>query len=142
MPPETIVDESPLIRNKRNGKSVGSVTSHDLQTIIRALYVRAGLIQERNRLVKHVLKSTSLRKFFRSQMSLLGVNPEYTEFMMGHVTSSYHEIKMRGVEYLRRVYRSSGISIGPAVPMSKLNILKGISREMGLNPEKILRQNF
>jgi hypothetical protein len=71
-------------------------------------------------------------------MSLLGVDREYTEFMMGHITNSYHDVKMRGVEYLRRVYRSSGISIGPAVPMNKLDILKDIIREMGLNPEKIL----
>jgi hypothetical protein len=139
LPPESIVDESPLISGKMGRKPV---TSHGLQYIIHSLYVRAGLIQERNRLIKHVLKSTSLRKFFRSQMSLLGVDRDYIEFMMGHVTSSYHDVKMRGVEYLRRVYRSSGISIGPAVPMNKLDILKDIIREMGLNPEKILKHKL
>jgi hypothetical protein len=139
LPPETIVDESPLVRSQIGRKPV---TSHNMQTIIHSLYVRAGLIQENNRLIKHVLKTTSLRKFFRSQMSLLGVDREYTEFMMGHRTNSYHDMKMRGVEYLRRVYQSSGISIEPAVPMNNLDVLKDIIREMGLNPEKILRHKL
>lgn len=51
-------------------------------------------------------------------------------------------MKMKGVEYLRRVYRSSGISIGPAVPVNKFDVLKDIIREMGLNPERILRHEL
>lgn len=137
IPPETIVDESPLVRNMKNMHPVSSI---GVQRIIHALYLRAGLIEEKkNRNVRYDLKPGSLRIFFRSQLAFLGVDREYIEFMMGHRTDRYRDMKMRGVEYLRRVYHSSGLSIGPAAQVNKLDIIKDIIREMGLNPEKILK---
>lgn len=69
-------------------------------------------------------KSERARKFFRSQMAFLGVDRDYIEFMVGHRTDHYLDVKMIGVEYLRQVYQMSGISIRPQPETNKLVILK------------------
>jgi hypothetical protein len=58
--------------------------------------------------------------------------------MMGHKISSYFDIKMRGIEHLRAIYLSSGMSIEPQSEESKIADLKQIIQSWRLNPEKIL----
>jgi hypothetical protein len=50
----------------------------------------------------------------------------------------YHHIKLKGVEYLRGVYLSLGISVRPKIKLGKMDTLIEIMRSWGLNPEKIL----
>jgi len=57
---------------------------------------------------------------------------------MGHKVSTYHDVKMLGVEKLRQVYARSGLSIKPKTEISKVEILKEFTRSLGLDPEKIL----
>ena len=57
---------------------------------------------------------------------------------MGHTISAYHDIKMKGIEFLRNIYIASGLSIRPKTRTSKIDALKEIIRAWGLNPEEIL----
>ena len=58
--------------------------------------------------------------------------------MMGHTISTYHDIRMKGIEYLRSVYVSSGLSIKPKTRLNKLEALKEMIRAWGLNPEQVM----
>jgi len=79
-----------------------------------------------------------LRKFFRTQMATLGVQTDYIEYMMGHTISTYHDMQMKGIEFLRGIYAASGMSIKPKTKFSQIETLKGIVRAFGLDPDKIL----
>ena len=68
----------------------------------------------------------------------LGVQPDYVDYMMGHTIDTYHNIQMNGVEFLRSIYATSGLSIRPKTQVSKIEALKQIIRTWGLDPEKIL----
>ena len=76
--------------------------------------------------------------FFRTQLAALGVNTDYIEYMMGHKISTYHDVKMKGVEFLRNIYAASGLAIRPKTSMSKIEALKEIIRAWGMDPEEIL----
>ena len=58
--------------------------------------------------------------------------------MMGHTISTYHDIRMKGIEYLRGVYVSSGLSIKPKTRLNKLEALKEMIRAWGLNPDQVM----
>ena len=58
--------------------------------------------------------------------------------MMGHTISTYHDIRMKGIEYLRGVYISSGLSIKPKTRLNKLEALKEMIRAWGLNPDQVM----
>ena len=136
MPPEHIHDESPLIRYA--DVQVKPITYCRLNRIVRELFVRAGLLTVTPRARRYDLVPYSLRKFFRTQMAALGVQRDYIEYMMGHRISSYHDIKMNGIEYLRSIYLTSSMSIRPRSEASKILALKQIISSWGLNPQKIL----
>jgi hypothetical protein len=74
-------------------------------------------------------------------MASLGVQADYIEYMMGHTISAYHDIKMKGTEYLRGIYIAAGLSIKPKTRLSKIDALKEIIRAWGLNPEEILTKD-
>jgi hypothetical protein len=61
--------------------------------------------------------------------------------MMGHTISTYHDIKMKGTEYLTCIYLASGLGIKPKTRISKIDALKEIIRAWGLNPEGILTKD-
>jgi hypothetical protein len=136
IPPETIKDDSPLLRSDRT-KKVRSLSQKQLHTIVHTTYVRAGLSSEkRGRL--YMLRTHSIRKYFRTQLAALGVPRDYIDYMMGHRISTYHDILMKGVDFLRNVYACSGLGIKPKTQVSRLDMLKEIIRAWGLEPEKIL----
>jgi len=74
-------------------------------------------------------------------MAALGVDRDYIEYMMGHTISTYHDIQMKGIKFLRGIYISSGLSIKPRTRISKIDALKEIIRAWGLNPEEILTRH-
>ena len=84
------------------------------------------------------LRVHGLRKYFKTQLLALGVQPDYVDYMMGHTVDIYHDIQMKGVKFLRNIYAGSGLSIKPKTRVSKVDALKGIIRAWGLNPEQIL----
>lgn len=73
-------------------------------------------------------------------MAALGVNTGYIEYMMGHKISTYHDVQMKGVEFLRNIYAASGLSrtIRLRTRISKIDALKEIIRAWGMNLEQIL----
>jgi hypothetical protein len=73
-------------------------------------------------------------------MVSLGVERDYIEYMMGHTLSTYHDVKMKGVDFLRGVYLASGLSIQPKTRASKIHDLIEIINSWGLNPEEVLTQ--
>jgi hypothetical protein len=136
IPPETITDESPLIRNIQTGE-VRPLSPGRVDMIVHSLYARAGLIAETPRR-RYELRAHSIRKFFRTQLAALGVPGDYVEYMMGHKVSVYHDVRMKGVEYLRNIYAASGLSIRPRTRADRLEMLKEIIRAWGEDPERIL----
>ncbi|MEM2370765.1 MAG: site-specific integrase [Candidatus Bathyarchaeia archaeon] len=134
IPPEEITDDSPLIR--ACSRDVKPITTHQVHRVIHTLYERAGLIVKVGG-GRYDLRVHSLRKYFRTQLASLGVPSDYIEYMMGHTISTYHDIKMKGVEFLRRVYASANLSIKPESKIGKLDILKEFAKLLGLNPEEI-----
>ena len=64
--------------------------------------------------------------------------PDYIEYMMGHTISTYHDIQMKGVEFLRGIYAASGLSRAQKTAPNRIQILKEIVRSFGLNPDEIL----
>lgn len=138
IPPEQIHDESPLIR-ARNSKQVRTVTVPAVESFVHNLFVRAGILEKSSARRRYGLRTHSLRRFFRTQMASLDVDPDCIDFMMGRaVRDRYHDVRMKGVEYLRGVYMTSGIRIRPRIKMNKIDALKEILQTWGLNPQKIL----
>ncbi|HLC00857.1 MAG TPA: hypothetical protein VJL33_06035 [Candidatus Bathyarchaeia archaeon] len=105
------------------------------------LYVKAGLLPQKPVGRCYELRVHSIRKFFRTQLAALGVQTDYIEYMMGHKISTYHDIQMKGIEYLRGIYAASGLSIKPKTRVTKIDALKEIIRAWGLNPEEILTRD-
>jgi len=58
--------------------------------------------------------------------------------MMGHTISTYYDIRMKGIEFLRGIYAASGLFIKPKTSISKIDALKEIIRAWGMNPDQIL----
>jgi integrase len=136
-PPECLNDESPLISNHHKVKPLTAGTIHD---IVNALYIKAGVLTANRKIRRYALNAHSLRKFFLTQMISTGIERDYVEYMMGHSLSIYHDVKTKGVDFLRRIYLASGLSIQPATKASKILDLIEIIRSWGLDPEEILTQ--
>ena len=135
-PPEKITMESPLIRNTHSAL-VKPVSPSRVHSIIHNLYREAGLLKSQNGR-RYELRVHSIRKYFRTQLAALGVNQDYIEYMMGHKISTYHDVKMKGIEFLRNIYAASGLSIRPKTRVSKIEALKEIIRAWGMDPEEVL----
>jgi hypothetical protein len=139
IPPEKIDDDSPLIRDEAEFRLILAKSIYD---IVYDLYVKSGLITrgDKQKVKRHSLRTHSLRKYFRTQLTSMGVPSDYTEYMMGHVISTYNTIKTKGVEFLRGIYAASGLGIRPQTRISKTDMLKEILRSFGYDPEKVLIQ--
>ncbi len=140
IPPENINDQTPLIRNQQSKQPI-PVTTQAIHKLIHDLYIQAQLIPAKITGKRYDLRVHSIRKFFRTQQAALGVQTDYIEYMMGHTVSTYHDIEMKGIEYLRGIYSASGLSIKPKIKVSKIDALKEIIRAWGLNPDEILTKD-
>jgi len=135
-PPEALTDESPLIRDETS-HTPRPIGPKQIRKLIHQLYVKAGLVKTpRGRMYE--LRVHSLRKYFKTQLLALGVQPDYVDYMMGHTIDTYHDIQMKGVDFLRNIYASSGLTTKPKTKVSKIEAIKEIIRAWGLNPEQIL----
>jgi len=140
MPPEEIVDSSPLIRNEHK-TAVEAISPNTVHYVVQGLYRKAGLI-ERSGKVRYDLRAHSIRKYFRTQLGAISTIPtDYIDYMMGHTISTYNDIKMKGVEFLRNLYASSGLSIKPKTRLSKVEQLKIFVESLGFNPNEVLSRD-
>jgi hypothetical protein len=136
IPPENLTDESPLLRDEHS-KVVKALTPSQVYNTLHRLMAQAGLLGSKVGR-RYAMRPHSIRKFFRTQMAALGVQTDYIKYMMGHTISTYHDIEMKGIEFLRGVYAASGLSIAQKTAPNRIQILKEIVRSFGLNPEEIL----
>jgi len=135
-PPEQLNDDSPLIRSETS-HTPKDISTKQLRKIVHDLYGRAGLLKKAGGRM-YELREHSLRKFFKTRLISCGVPESHVDYMMGHVTDTYNDIKSLGIEKLRQEYASSGLSIRPATQVTKIETIKEIIRAMGADPEKIL----
>jgi hypothetical protein len=89
------------------------------------------------------LRVHSIRKYFRTQLAALGMPSDYIEYMVDRTINTYNNIKMKGVEFSRNIYATSGLSIRPKMKARQIDILKEIIKALGGDPEKgMLEQAF
>ena len=69
------------------------------------------------------------------------IRKKYIDYMMGHTVSTYNDVRMKGIEYLRGLYASSGLSIRPKTKLSKIDKLKMFAESLGLNPDEVLTKD-
>jgi site-specific recombinase XerD len=136
IPPEDITEESPLIRDIRS-RQPRPVDRRCLYKVVHNLYRRTGMLKH-TRGRRHELCAHSIRKYFRTQLAALGVPSDYIEYMMGHKISAYHDVKMKGVEFLRNIYSASNLSIRPKMKVTKMGMITELIRSLGGKPEEEL----
>jgi len=139
IPPEVITDESPLfaVVNVKRGLSVKALSYQATYENLFHLFSSTGLSSKRGKMYE--VRIHSIRKFFRTQLEALGVPRDYVEYMMGHKLSTYHDVEMKGVEFLRNVYAAANLRIYPKEKASLADVLKEIIRSRGEDPSKYLR---
>jgi len=138
IPPEEISDDSPLIRDEMY-EVPRPIGEKQLYKLIHSLYFKAGLLKAGQN-GGYDLRVHSIRKFFKTQLMALGIQADYVDYMMGHTVDTYHDIQSKGVDWLRNVYATAGLSIRPRSSISKIEMVKEFVRGLGLNPEELLVQ--
>ena len=139
IPPEELTPESPLIRDSR-GKRPQPTTAPRLCRIVRGVFVKAGLVKRLEGQVRPMydLRPHSLRKYFRTQLTASGVPVDYVEFWMGHKISTYHDIEMKGIEFLRNIYAMSGFGVRPRAKIEVYDVIEEMLRAKGYLVDKDL----
>ncbi|MEM2687832.1 MAG: hypothetical protein QW796_05750 [Thermoproteota archaeon] len=108
-----------------------------IRKIVHGLYVKAGLVkQPRSRM--YTLRVHNLRKYSKTHLLALGVQPDYVDYMTGYTVDTYHDIQSLGVEKLRAAYAAANLSIKPKTKVSRIEALTEVIRAWGLNSEQIL----
>jgi hypothetical protein len=138
IPPETLTDDSPLIRNE-HAKTIEPITTGQLYNILHRLMAQAGFLGSKVGR-RYTVRPHSIRKSFKTQLSALGMQPDYIEFMMGHTISTYHDIESRGIEFLRAEYAKANFTIEPQPVTNKMSIVYDLLKTLNLNPDQILSQ--
>ena len=135
IPPEVIKDDAPLFRS--NDSDVRPIREAALYQLVHDLFRKCGILGQKKG-PRYDLRVHSLRKYFRTQLTSLGLPLEYVEYMMGHTISTYNDVQSKGVEFLRAIYARSNLSIRPRTQVGKLDMLKEMIRAAGFDPEQIL----
>jgi site-specific recombinase XerD len=141
MPPETIHDDSPLIRNIHDSDRISGVTEKTIRKLVHELAVKANVAKKIPDSWMYNVRTHSLRKFFRTQMSATKIDTEIVEYMMGHTIGVYEDVQSLGIETLRNMYASAGLAIRPKIKTNRIEQLKEIIRAWGDNPEEILSKD-
>ena len=136
--PETLTEESALIRDETKAIPRG-ITPKQIRYVVHQLYVKANLVKQCEG--HYDLRAHSIRKYFKTQLLALGVQPDYVDYFMGHIPDTYHDIQSLGIEKLRSVYSAAGLAIRPKTTINKLEQLKEMVRALGMNPEHVLAKD-
>ncbi|MCL2477817.1 site-specific integrase [Candidatus Bathycorpusculum sp.] len=139
IPPETLTDESPLIR-ATTSQPVSPIGSKQITQLVHQLYVKAGLTKHKQG--HYDLRTHSLRKYFKTQMIALGCQSDYVDYFMGHVLDTYHSIQSIGLERLRSAYSAAGLSIRTKTQMTDVDQVKQLIRALGGDPSKWLSKEM
>jgi hypothetical protein len=87
------------------------------------------------------LRVHSMRKYFKTQLLALGVQPDYVDYMMGHTVDTYDDIQSLGIDKLRGIYSAAGLAIRTKTRANKTDMLKEMIRALGMNPEQVLTRD-
>lgn len=138
MPPEEIIDNSPIIRDQHS-RGVRPVTPACIHRLVQKLYVKAGLIDKTKGKVRYGLRPHSIRKYFRTQLGSQGIMPtDYIEYMMGHAISTYNDIRMKGIDFLRSKYAMAKLCIRQREKTDIYDFVEDILRSKGYGIDKEL----
>lgn len=137
VPPETITDDSPLIRDETR-RTPKSISTKQLRKIVHNLYVKAGFIKPSKTGGMYDLRVHSIRKYFKTQLIALGVQEDYVDYFMGHTVDTYHDIQSLGIDKLRSVYAAGGLAIRKKTAVSRIDTIKEMIRALGENPDQLL----
>jgi hypothetical protein len=140
-PPEDINDESPLIRSDHNANKVLGVSEKTIRKIVHTIAVAADVSQKLPNSWMYSVRTHSLRKWFRTQMSASKIDSEITKYFMGKTIDTYEDVQSLGIETLRNLYVSAGLAIRPKTQANRIEQLKEIIRAWGQNPEEILTKD-
>ncbi|MDQ1280663.1 MAG: hypothetical protein QG670_1926 [Thermoproteota archaeon] len=112
VPPEKIDDASPVIRDERTG-FVKSISAGAIHRLISRLYAKTNMRRAiGGKRIRYDLRAHSIRKYFRTQLgSSTKILLNYVVYLMGHIVSTYNNIEMKGIDYLRGLYAISELSI-------------------------------
>ena len=141
MPPEELTDDSPLIRNSHVAGKVLGVSEKTISKIVHELAVSTKIAKKLPDSWMYSVRTHSLRKFFRTQMSAAKLDSEIINYMMGHTVDTYEDVQSLSVETLRNLYTSAGLAIRPKTQANRIDQLKEIIRAWGQNPEEILTKD-
>ena len=141
MPPEELTDDSPLIRNSRVADRVMSVSEKTISKIVHEVAVSTKIAKKLPDSWMYSVRTHSLRKFFRTQMSAVKLDSEIINYMMGHTVDTYEDVQSLGIETLRNMYSSAGLAIRPKTQANRITQLKEIIRAWGENPEELLTRD-
>ena len=72
-------------------------------------------------------------------MSVLGAQHQFIEYMMGHKTDLYLDVKMAGIDHLRLIYRLAGISLKPIEGYDSYALLKQAIDRLEFKPQDVLK---
>ena len=140
-PPEDLNDDSPLIRSRQDAGKVLGVSEKTIRKIVHELAVSTQVAKKLPDSWMYSVRTHSLRKFFRTQMSAAKLDPEIINYFMGHTVDTYEDVQSLGVETLRNLYASAGLAIRPKTQANRIDQLKEIIRAWGQNPEEILTKD-
>jgi site-specific recombinase XerD len=140
-PPEEITDESPLIRSEHNANKVVGVSEKTIRKIVHTIAVGADVSVKLPNSWMYSVRTHSLRKWFRTQMSASKIDSEITKYFMGKTIDTYEDVQSLGIETLRNLYVSAGLAIRPKTQTNRIEQLKEIIRAWGQNPEEILTKD-
>ncbi|HJX23598.1 MAG TPA: site-specific integrase [Candidatus Bathyarchaeia archaeon] len=125
--PETITPDSFLIR-KIDVEEPLKVAN--IGITIHNLYMRSGLISHNRASKRYQYRAHSLRKYFKTQMTAQGVQPDYVEYMMGHKISTYHDVEGLGIEFLRGIYKNANIATQQDTVESRKEVARNVINEI------------
>jgi len=140
-PPEEITDDAPLIRSNHIAHKVVGISEKALRKIVHTLVTEAGIAKKLPNSWMYSVRTHSLRKFFRTQMSAAKIDTEITNYFMGHTIDTYEDVQSLGIETLRNLYSSANLAIRPKTHANRIDQLKEIIRAWGENPEELLTKD-
>jgi hypothetical protein len=117
------------------------VNEKTIRKIVHELAVNADIAKKLPNSWMYSVRTHSLRKYFRTQMSAAKIDSEITEYMMGHTINTYEDVQSLGIETLRNLYSSAGLVIRPKTQINRIAQIKEIIRAWGENPDEILSKD-
>ncbi len=139
--PETITDESPLIRDALWDKTRGSeqpllIGPKQLFKLVHDLFVKTGLVKPGD--THHAMRVHTFRKFFKTNLVAAGVPESHADYFLGHVSDTYNQCHDLGVEKLRESYSKGQLSIRPQSQQNLTKTLISLIQAAGKDPTRYL----